>query len=62
MKTGDLIDEAALLVPDEVVETAWLEVAQQRLAELRTGAVMAIEGEKIFMRIHDRYAFARKQP
>ncbi|MBZ0125435.1 MAG: addiction module protein [Rhodocyclaceae bacterium] len=57
MKTSDLIDKAA----EEAIEAAWQEVTQRRLAELRTGAVMAIEGEKIFMRIHDRYVFARKQ-
>lgn len=57
MKTSDLIDKAA----EEAIEAAWQEVTQRRLVELRTGAVMAIEGEKIFMRIHDRYAFARKQ-
>lgn len=57
MKTNDLIDKAA----EEAIEAAWQEVTQRRLVELRTGAVMAIEGEKIFMRIHDRYAFARKQ-
>jgi len=58
MKTSDLIDKSGRKRQSRLPGR---KVTQRRLAELRTGAVMAIEGEKIFMRIHDRYAFARKQ-
>lgn len=57
MKTSDLIDEAA----EEGIEAAWLEVARRRQAELHDGAAMPIEGAQVFRRIHDRYAFERKQ-
>lgn len=57
MKTSDLIDEAV----EEKIEAAWLEVARRRQAELCDGAAMAIEGEQVFGRIHDRYVSARKQ-
>lgn len=60
MKTSELIDEAVSLPPAEATDATWLEAARRRLAELRSGAVVEVESEQIFVRICDRYAFARK--
>jgi len=44
-----------LNTPDSAIDTAWLEVAQSRLAELRQGHVKAIPGEAVFERIRQQY-------
>jgi len=36
-------------------EVEWLKVAKHRLAELRSGAVKAIPGNKVFDKIHNRF-------
>ncbi len=41
--------------PDEAVAAAWLDEARRRLAELRAGTVVPVDGEKVFARIRDRY-------
>lgn len=41
--------------PDETLAAAWLELAQRRLAELRSGQVKAVPGEEVFARIRYRY-------
>jgi hypothetical protein len=40
----------------EEIDTEWLRVAKQRLAELRTGQVKAVPGHDVFSRIRDRFA------
>jgi len=45
----------SLNTPESVVDSAWMEVAQRRLDELRAGRVEAIPGEAVFERIHQRY-------
>jgi len=45
----------SLNTPESVVDSAWMEVAQRRLDELRAGRVEAISGEAVFERIHQRY-------
>lgn len=45
----------SLNTPESVVDSAWMEVAQRRLDELRAGRVEAIPGEAVFERIRQRY-------
>jgi len=45
----------SLNTPESVVDSAWMEVAQRRLDELRAGRVDAIPGEAEFERIRQRY-------
>lgn len=41
--------------PDEAAAAAWLEAARRRLAELRAGTVVPVDGEQVFARIRNRY-------
>lgn len=34
---------------------AWIDLARNRLAELRSGAVKPVPGDQVFARIHQRY-------
>jgi hypothetical protein len=45
----------SLNTPESVVDSAWMEVAQRRLDELRAGRVEAVPGEAVFERIRQRY-------
>jgi len=45
----------SLNAPESAVDSAWMEVAQRRLDELRAGRVEAIPGEAVFERIRQRY-------
>lgn len=45
----------SLNTPESAVDSAWMEVAQRRLDELRAGRVEAIPGEAVFERIRQRY-------
>lgn len=45
----------SLNTPESIVDSAWMEVAQRRLDELRAGRVEAIPGEAVFERIRQRY-------
>jgi len=40
--------------PDSDIDARWVEVAQQRWEELRSGQVKAIPGEEVFARIWGR--------
>ena len=41
--------------PDETQAAAWLDLAQRRLAESRSGQVKAVPGEEVFAYIRHRY-------
>ena len=45
----------SLNAPESAIDSAWMEVAQRRLDELRAGRVGAIPGEAVFERIRQRY-------
>ena len=45
----------SLNAPESAIDSAWMEVAQRRLDELRAGRVEAILGEAVFERIRQRY-------
>ena len=45
-----------LNTPDPEIDKSWAEVANRRLAELRSGRVQAIPGEQVFKRIRERFA------
>jgi putative addiction module component (TIGR02574 family) len=41
--------------PDSDIDRKWAEVAQRRLAELRTGKVQSAPGDEVFARIWKRF-------
>jgi putative addiction module component (TIGR02574 family) len=45
-----------LNVPNPEIDKAWAEVAEARLAELRSGRVKPVPGDQVFARIVDRFA------
>jgi putative addiction module component (TIGR02574 family) len=45
-----------LNVPNPEIDKAWAEVAESRLAELRSGRIKAVPGDQVFGRIRDRFA------
>jgi putative addiction module component (TIGR02574 family) len=45
-----------LNVPTPEIDKAWAEVAEARLAELRSGRVKPVPGNQVFARIRDRFA------
>ncbi|KVW94289.1 addiction module protein [Thiobacillus denitrificans] len=45
----------SLNTPESAVDSAWMEVAQHRLDELRAGRVESAPGEAVFERIRQRY-------
>lgn len=44
----------SLNAPESAIDSAWMEVAQRRLDELRAGRVEAIPGDAVFERIRQR--------
>ena len=46
----------SLNAPESAIDTAWMEVAQHRLGELRAGRAEAVPGEAAFERIRQLYA------
>jgi putative addiction module component (TIGR02574 family) len=46
----------SLNVPDPEMDKAWVIVARRRLAELRSGRVRAVPGDRVFGRIRERFA------
>lgn len=46
----------SLNAPESVIDSAWMDVAQRRLDELRAGRVEAVPGDAVFERIRQRYA------
>jgi putative addiction module component (TIGR02574 family) len=45
-----------LNVPNPEIDKAWAEVAEARLAELRSGRVKPVPGDQVLARIADRLA------
>jgi len=41
--------------PDAEIDRKWMQVAQRRLAELRSGKVKPIPGEQVFARVWKRF-------
>jgi len=41
--------------PDTGFDQKWVAIARKRLNELRSGAVKAIPGEKVFQKIRDKF-------
>lgn len=41
--------------PESEIDKKWSKVAQQRLAELRSGAVQAVPGQEVFQKIWNRF-------
>lgn len=44
----------SLNAPESAIDSAWMEVAQHRLDEMRAGRVEAVYGEAVFERIRQR--------
>jgi putative addiction module component (TIGR02574 family) len=44
-----------LNIPDPDIDTEWAAVAKRRLAELRSGSVNPVPGDKVFARIRERF-------
>lgn len=42
--------------PDAEIDKAWARIAQQRLADLRSGRVQPVPGDQVFTRIKERFA------
>jgi putative addiction module component (TIGR02574 family) len=58
------IEERAMIVdsllrtlnpPVTEIDTEWVKVAKRRLAELRSGSVKAVPGDKVFAKIKERF-------
>ena len=41
--------------PDSAIDQEWIEVAKRRLQELRSGAVAAVPGDKVFSKVRRRF-------
>jgi len=41
--------------PESEIDKKWAKVAQQRLAELRSGAVQTMSGQEVFQKIWNRF-------
>ena len=41
--------------PDPKIDGAWMNVARERLAELRSGSVKAIPGDEVFAKLEKRF-------
>lgn len=46
----------SLNTPDPAVDRQWIDLAKQRLAELRSGKVKSVPGEDVFARVRARFA------
>ncbi len=55
---GAVIDSIlqSLNPPEADIDRQWLDVAKQRLVEIRSGSVETVSGEDIFREIQNRYA------
>jgi len=42
--------------PETGIDKEWALVARSRLVELRTGAVVAVPGDEVFLRVWHRFA------
>lgn len=45
----------SLNAPESAIDSAWMEVAQSRLDELRAGRGATVPGDAVFERIRQRY-------
>jgi putative addiction module component (TIGR02574 family) len=45
----------SLNAPDPDIDRQWIEVAERRLDDLRSGRVKAIPGEQVFTRLRERF-------
>jgi len=45
----------SLNMPDPDIDKKWIEIAQRRLEELRSGKVKPIPGKEVFNKIHERF-------
>ena len=41
--------------PDAEIDRAWGRIAQQRLADLRSGRVKPVPGDQVFVKVKDRF-------
>lgn len=41
--------------PDALVDREWVAVAKRRLAELRSGRVKAVPGDRVFAKVRERF-------
>ncbi|KVW94401.1 addiction module protein [Thiobacillus denitrificans] len=46
----------SLNAPESAIDSAWMDVAQRRLDELRAGRVEVVPGDAVFEHIRQRYA------
>lgn len=44
-----------LNAPDPQIDKAWITTAKRRLAELRSGRVKPVPGEKVFAKVRERF-------
>ena len=42
--------------PDAEIDSAWVRIAQRRLADLRSGRVQPITGDQVFVKVRERFA------
>jgi putative addiction module component (TIGR02574 family) len=45
----------SLNAPDSEIDRQWGQVAQRRLAELRSGQVQSVPGDEVFAKIRERF-------
>jgi putative addiction module component (TIGR02574 family) len=41
--------------PEDAIDRKWVQVAQRRLAELRSGQVKPVPGEQVFAKVRKRF-------
>lgn len=46
----------SLNTPNPEIDSAWLDVAKRRLAEIRSGRITPIPGDQVFAKIKERFA------
>ena len=45
-----------LNIPNQDIDTAWVDVAKRRLAEIRSGHIKPVPGDQVFSRIKEKFA------
>ena len=46
----------SLNMRDPAIDQKWIEIAKQRLGEIRSGKVKPIPGKEVFDRLHERFS------